>query len=53
MMEKDPARRIQSAAEVAERLEPWASAVDRTGGFADRTPILDTATAPTGAVPAS
>jgi serine/threonine protein kinase len=25
MMEKDPARRIQSAAEVAERLEPWAS----------------------------
>lgn len=24
-MEKDPARRIQSAAEVAERLEPWAS----------------------------
>jgi serine/threonine protein kinase len=27
MMEKDPARRIQSAAEVAERLEPWASAV--------------------------
>uniref|UniRef100_UPI0037049F00 serine/threonine-protein kinase n=1 Tax=Rubripirellula lacrimiformis TaxID=1930273 RepID=UPI0037049F00 len=26
MMEKDPARRIQSAAEVAERLEPWASA---------------------------
>lgn len=27
MMEKDPARRIQSAAEVAERLEPWASSV--------------------------
>ncbi len=26
MMEKDPARRIQSAAEVAERLEPWALA---------------------------
>jgi serine/threonine protein kinase len=26
MMEKDPARRIQSAAEVAECLEPWASA---------------------------
>lgn len=26
MMEKDPARRIQSAAEVAERMEPWASA---------------------------
>ena len=26
MMEKDPARRIVSAAEVAERLEPWASA---------------------------
>ncbi|TWU49389.1 serine/threonine-protein kinase [Rubripirellula reticaptiva] len=26
MMEKDPARRIPSAAEVAERLEPWASA---------------------------
>ncbi|MFK8114324.1 MAG: serine/threonine protein kinase [Rubripirellula sp.] len=25
MMEKDPARRIQSAAEVAERLEPWSS----------------------------
>ena len=25
MMEKDPSRRIQSAAEVAERLEPWAS----------------------------
>ncbi len=25
MMEKDPLRRIQSAAEVAERLEPWAS----------------------------
>ena len=32
MMEKDPANRIQSAAEVAERLEPWAAAsvvVDR------------------------
>lgn len=27
MMEKDPARRIQSAAEVAERLEPWADSV--------------------------
>jgi serine/threonine protein kinase len=27
MMEKDPARRIQSAAEVAERLEPWVHAV--------------------------
>ena len=26
MMEKDPARRIGSAAEVADRLEPWASA---------------------------
>ena len=26
MMEKDPTRRIQSAAEVAERLEPWALA---------------------------
>lgn len=26
MMEKDPARRIQSAAEVAERMEPWSSA---------------------------
>ncbi len=26
MMEKDPARRIQSAAEVAERLEPWINA---------------------------
>ncbi len=25
MMEKDPARRIQTAAEVAERLEPWAA----------------------------
>jgi serine/threonine protein kinase len=25
MMEKEPARRIQTAAEVAERLEPWAS----------------------------
>jgi serine/threonine protein kinase len=27
MMEKDPAKRIQSAAEVAKRLEPWASDV--------------------------
>ncbi len=26
MMEKDPGRRIQSSAEVAERLEPWSSA---------------------------
>ncbi len=26
MMEKDPARRIQSAAEVADRLEPWTAA---------------------------
>ncbi|MCP4886493.1 serine/threonine protein kinase [Rubripirellula sp.] len=26
MMEKDPARRVQTAAEVAERLEPWAAA---------------------------
>lgn len=27
MMDKDPARRISSAAEVAERLEPWAAAL--------------------------
>ena len=33
MMEKDPALRIQSAEEVAERLAPWAS---------DNSPLLDT-----------
>ncbi|TWU41442.1 Serine/threonine-protein kinase PknB [Novipirellula aureliae] len=33
MMEKDPAKRIQSAAEVAERLEPWSAA---TMEFIDR-----------------
>lgn len=27
MMEKDPSRRVQSAAEVAERLEPWTTAM--------------------------
>jgi len=32
-MEKDPAKRIQSAAEVAERLEPWSAA---TMEFIDR-----------------
>ncbi len=32
MMEKDPARRIQTAAEVAERLEPWCS---------DRSELID------------
>lgn len=29
MMEKDPARRIQTAAEVAERLDPWACAASQ------------------------
>ena len=41
MMEKDPARRIQSAAEVAERLEPWASAVTESDRCADRPASLD------------
>ncbi|MDA8743720.1 serine/threonine protein kinase [Rubripirellula amarantea] len=36
MMEKDPARRIPSAAEVAERLEPWANA-----GMAPIAPATD------------
>lgn len=33
MMEKDPAKRISSAAEVAERLEPWA---ERFGSFSEQ-----------------
>ncbi len=40
MMEKDPIRRIQSAAEVAERLEPWASAAPQSATVRSLPPTI-------------